>query len=69
MSRSAMRILFTILLYFGVGVFLYPYFTGRLSRGIPFLIGGAAITVIFGLCRCFLTEGDCSKHPTTKPAP
>jgi hypothetical protein len=27
------------------------------------------MTVGCGLCRCFLTEGDCRDHHTTRPAP
>ena len=69
MSRSATRVLLTFLMYFGVAIFLFPYVTGRLSNGIPLLIGGASLTVLSGLCRCFLTEGDCSQHPVSKPAP
>jgi hypothetical protein len=49
-------------MYFGVVIFLYPYVTGRLSMGVPLLIGGAALTVISGICRCLLTEGDCQER-------
>lgn len=63
MTKSILRILLTILMYAGVVVFLFPYFTGRITAGIPFMIGGAACTVICGLLRCYLTEGDCSPIP------
>lgn len=71
MSRSSVRFLLTVLMYTGVVVFLTPYFTGRVTRGIFILIAGAALTVICGLCRCFLTDGDCSEREQhiTKPAP
>jgi hypothetical protein len=69
MSRSTLRVVLTILMYFGVVVFLYPYVSGTVSRGMLLLIGGAVLTVTCGMCRCFLLEGDCSKHPATKPAP
>ena len=69
MSKSALRILLTVLMYCGVVVFIYPYVAGTLSSGILLLIAGAGLTVTCGLLRCFLTEGDCSKHPVSKPAP
>ena len=69
MSKSALRIFLTVLMYFGVVVFLYPYVIGTLSSGIVLLIAGAGLTVTCGLLRCFLTEGDCSKNPISKPAP
>ena len=69
MSKPALRFLLTFLMYFGVAVFLYPYVTGRLSNSVPMLLGGATMAVVFGLSRCFLTEGNCSDTPVTKPAP
>ncbi len=62
MSRPATRILLTFLMYFGVVIFLFPYVTGRLSMGVAFLIGGASLTVISGMCRCLLTDGDCQER-------
>ncbi len=69
MTRSSTRFLLTFLMYLGVVIFLYPYVTGHLTNGILMLIGGAVLTVASGLLRCFLTEGDCAKHPISKPAP
>jgi hypothetical protein len=69
MSKPALRILLTILMYFGVLIFLYPYVVGVLSNGILLLIGGAALTVVCGMCRCLLTEGDCRDRQISKPAP
>jgi ABC-type uncharacterized transport system permease subunit len=63
MTKSILRIVLMILMYAGVGVFLFPYFTGRLTAGVPLMILGAATTVICGLLRCYLTEGDCSRIP------
>ncbi|HTC75827.1 MAG TPA: hypothetical protein VK684_09645 [Edaphobacter sp.] len=63
MSKSILRIVLTILMYAGVVVFLFPYFTGRITGGIPFMILGAACTVVCGLLRCYLTEGDCARIP------
>ena len=63
MSKGILRIVLTILMYAGVGVFLFPYFTGRITAGIPFMIFGAVCTVVCGLLRCYLTEGDCARIP------
>jgi hypothetical protein len=50
-------------MYAGVAVFLFPYFTGRILAGVPMMIIGAGCTVVCGLLRCYLTEGDCSPIP------
>lgn len=65
MTRGMLRVLLTILMYAGVVVFLLPYFTGKITTGALFMILGAGATVICGLLRCYLTEGDCSKIPHT----
>lgn len=57
--KKVMRIVLTILMYAGVLVFIYPYLTGRIMNGIGFMIVGAGMTVVCGLLRCYLTEGDC----------
>ena len=57
------RVLLTILMYAGVVVFLFPYVTGRITPGILFMILGAGLTVVCGLLRCYLTEGDCGRVP------
>jgi hypothetical protein len=64
-TKSILRIVLTILMYAGVAVFLFPYFTGRITAGIPFMLLGAGCTVICGLLRCYLTEGDCARIPHT----
>jgi hypothetical protein len=61
--RQALRIVLTILMYAGVVVFLYPYVRGTLSSSVIFMIVGAGSTVLFGLLRCYLTEGDCGRVP------
>jgi hypothetical protein len=63
MTRRALRIMLTILMYAGIVVFLFPYVTGRLTTGIIFLIVGAGAAVVCGLLRCYLTEGDCGRIP------
>ena len=57
--KQVMRIVLTILMYAGVVVFIFPYLTGRITTGIVYMIVGAATTVVCGLLRCYLTEGDC----------
>jgi len=61
--RSALRVVLTILMYAGIAIFLFPYFTGRITTGILFMIIGSGIAVTCGLLRCYLTEGDCGKIP------
>jgi hypothetical protein len=50
-------------MYAGVIVFLYPYFRGTISSSVIFMIVGAGAAVVFGLLRCYLTEGDCGRVP------
>ena len=71
MPRPALRVLLTILMYAGVVVFLYPYISGHLYTEVLVLILGGAVTVVAGLCRCLLTEGDCRDQDRhiSKPAP
>jgi hypothetical protein len=57
--KKLMRLMLTILMYAGVLIFLFPYVTGRFTTGIAFMILGAGMTVVCGLLRCYLTEGDC----------
>ncbi len=65
MTRPVLRTLLTILMYSGVAVCLLPYVRGQLTAGILFLLVGIGISVICGLLRCYLTEGDCTeKHIT-----
>jgi hypothetical protein len=59
MSRCTLRRIFTVLIYAGVAMFLYPYLTGRLSSGIVFLVAGIGIAVLAGILRCVCVEGDC----------
>jgi hypothetical protein len=62
-TKSILRIVLTILMYAGVAIFLFPYFTGHISSGVLMMILGAGCTVVCGLLRCYLTEGDCSPIP------
>jgi hypothetical protein len=63
MSKGVLRVVLTILMYAGICVFLYPYLAGRITTGIGFMIIGASCAVVFGLLRCYLTEGDCGRIP------
>ena len=69
MSRCTLRYLLTVLLYAGVGIFLVPYFTGHVVTGILFLIGGATLTIVSGILRCYLIEGDCPDRSLSKRGP
>ena len=57
MTKSILRIVLTILMYAGVALFLYPYFTGRIILSVPLMIIGIGCTVVCGFLRCYLTEG------------
>jgi hypothetical protein len=61
MSRKSLRKILTVLMYAGVVVFLFPYFSGKIMTGIWLMIFGAAMAVVCGLLRCYLTEGDCGR--------
>ncbi len=63
MTRGILRVVLTIGMYAGVVVFLLPYFAGRITTGVLFIIVGSGAAVICGLLRCYLTEGDCGKVP------
>lgn len=62
MSRCTLRNIFTVLVYAGVGIFLYPYLTGHFSNAILFLVAGIGLAVLCGILRCVCIEGDCSEH-------
>ena len=66
MSTCTLRYIFTILIYAGVAIFLWPYFTGHISTGLIFLVCGIGLAVVSGILRCCLMEGDC---PDRIPAP
>jgi len=66
MSRCTLRYLLTVLVYAGVAIFLVPYLTGHISTGMLFLIGGASLTVVCGILRSCLVEGDCTDRTLSK---
>ena len=56
-------------MYAGVVVFLIPYITGKVVTRRSSSSPEPALAVIFGLLRCYCTEGDCAeqKHLDSKP--
>lgn len=60
MSRCTLRNIFTVLLYAGVGVFLFPYLTGHLGHALMYLLIGIGVAVVCGILRCcFMEEEQC----------
>ena len=62
MSRCTLRNIFTVLLYAGVGIFLFPYLTGHFHNAVFFLVAGIGLAVLCGILRCYYTEGDCTER-------
>ena len=69
MHKPTLRTILNILMYAGVGLFLFPYVSGHLSSGALWLILGASIAVTCGLTRAFFTEGDCDLRVHTQKIP
>jgi drug/metabolite transporter (DMT)-like permease len=67
MSRCTLRYIFTVLIYAGVAIFLWPYVTGHISTGLIFLVGGIGLAVVAGILRACYTEGDCAEPIPTPP--
>ena len=76
MSRCTLRNIFTVLIYAGVAIFLYPYVTGHFSSAVIYLVVGIGLAVLCGVLRCVCIEGDCpdriasdnhSHHETPTP--
>jgi len=60
MSRCTLRNIFTVLVYAGVGIFLFPYLTGHLGHALTYLLIGIGLAVVCGILRCCFIEGDCA---------
>jgi hypothetical protein len=45
-------------MYAGVGIFLLPYVFGKASTAPLLMLLGGIISVVCGLLRCYLTEGE-----------
>jgi len=56
--RGTVRTVLTILMYAGVAVFLLPYAVGKASTAPMLMLLGGGISVVCGLLRCYLTEGE-----------
>lgn len=67
MSRCTLRSIFTVLLYAGVGIFLYPYLTGHFSNAVLYLVAGIGLAVLCGVLRCCFAEGDCTEREYLTP--
>jgi len=52
MSRCTLRNIFTVLIYAGVAIFLYPYLTGHFSNAVLYLVAGIGLAVLCGILRC-----------------
>jgi len=66
MSKCTLRSIFTVLIYAGVVIFLFPYFIGRLTNVGSFVLVGLGLAVVCGILRCCCTEGeegDCTVDP------
>jgi len=57
MSKCTLRSIFTVLIYAGVVIFLFPYF----------VLAGLGLAVVCGVLRCCCTEGDCTEPIPPKP--
>ncbi len=63
MSKCTLRSIFTILVYAGVVVFLFPYLIGRLTHVEFFVFIGLGLAVVFGILRCCCTDEECAHDP------
>jgi hypothetical protein len=67
MSKCTLRSIFTVLIYAGVVIFLFPYFIGRLTNVGFFVAAGLGLAVVCGILRCCCTEGDCTEPTPDTP--
>ncbi len=67
MSRCTLRNIFTVLIYAGVAIFLFPYLTGHFSNALIFLVAGIGLAVLCGVLRCVCIEGDCPDRVPNNP--
>jgi hypothetical protein len=68
MSRCTLRNIFTVLIYAGVAIFLYPYLTGHFSHALLYLAAGIGLAVLCGILRCVCIEGDCPDRVPVDPS-
>jgi len=55
MSKCILRSIFTVLIYAGVVIFLFPYLIGRLTNVGYFVLAGLGLAVVCGILRCCCT--------------
>ena len=67
MSKCTLRSIFTVLIYAGVVIFLFPYFIGSLTNVGFFVLAGLGLALVCGVLRCCCTEGDCTEPIPPKP--
>ena len=67
MSKCTLRSIFTVLIYAGVVIFLFPYLIGRLTDVGYFVLAGLGLAVVCGILRCCCTEGDCAEPTPDNP--
>ena len=68
MSKCTLRSIFTVLIYAGLVIFLFPYFIGRLTNVGFFVLAGLGLAVVCGILRCCCAEGDegdCNVDPAS----
>jgi hypothetical protein len=68
MSKCTLRSIFTVLIYAGVVIFLFPYFIGRLTNVGFCVAAGLGLAVVCGILRCCCTEGDCTEPTPDNPS-
>jgi len=69
MSKCILRSIFTVLIYAGVVIFLFPYLIGRLTNVGYFVLAGLGLALVCGILRCCCTEGDCIEPVPTPATP
>jgi len=69
MSKCTLRSIFTVLIYAGVVIFLFPYLIGRLTNVGYFVLAGLGLALVCGILRCCCTEGDCIEPVPTPATP
>ena len=56
MSKCTLRSIFTVLIYAGVVIFLFPYFIGRLTNVGFFVLAGLGLALVCGILRANPTQ-------------
>ena len=69
MSKCTLRSIFTVLIYAGVVIFLFPYFIGRLTNVGFYVLAGLGLAVVCGILRCCCTEGEATAPTLPPPNP